>query len=428
MARVNFTAKRISEYKCEDDKDQSLLWDSGCPWLALRATKTGSKAYVYQSRLRGTPLRITIGKPAAWTIPDARLEATRLQRLVDQGIDPRKVAAQEKEKAAAEAAEAAALELKASEAWKAYLASRKAFWSAVHYQDHLNLSQEGGAPLKIGKRLSKPGPLASLLRLPLADITAEAVADWMQKEAKTRTRATLNSFRKFKAFIRWCMEQPQYRPAIHADCCIASAVTDVRPENKTKTGDCLQREQLKPWFAQVRAIENPVISSYLQGLLLTGARRRELEGLKWRDVDFQWKKMTIRDKVEGERTIPLTPYLASILMALPALEDNEYVFSSPTAKEGHIVSPTKAHNAALKKAGLPSVSLHGLRRSFGTLAEWLETPTGVVAQIQGHKPSATAEKSYRRREIDLLRLHHARIEAWILEQAEIKFEEKKAAA
>ena len=67
-----------------------------------------------------------------------------------------------------------------------------------------------------------------------------------------------------------------------------------------------------------------------------------------------------------------------------------------------------------------------LRRSFGTLSEWLEVPAGVVAQIQGHKPSATAEKHYRVRPLDLLRVHHERIEAWILEQAGIVFDDKAA--
>jgi integrase len=43
-------------------------------------------------------------------------------------------------------------------------------------------------------------------------------------------------------------------------------------------------------------------------------------------------------------------------------------------------------------AGLPDLTLNGLRRSFGTLSEWLECPAGVVAQIMGHKPSAIAEK------------------------------------
>ena len=71
------------------------------------------------------------------------------------------------------------------------------------------------------------------------------------------------------------------------------------------------------------------------------------------------------------------------------------------------------------------VTLHGLRRSFGSLAERLELPAGVVAQIQGHKPSATAEKHYRVRPLDLLRLHHEKFEAWILEQAGVTFDAAK---
>lgn len=205
MARVNFTAPKISSYKCDEGKDQSFLWDAGCPWLGLRATRTGDKAYIFQSRLHGKPLRITIGKPSAWTIPDARAEATKLQRFVDQGIDPRKVAAQERAEAEAEAAEALALKVKASEAWNAYLTARRPFWSPVHYQDHLNLSQEGGETPKIGKKLTKPGPLASLLYLPLADITAEAVADWLQKEAKERETATLNSLGNIT-----CTDRPRH--------------------------------------------------------------------------------------------------------------------------------------------------------------------------------------------------------------------------
>ena len=44
--------------------------------------------------------------------------------------------------------------------------------------------------------------------------------------------------------------------------------------------------------------------------------------------------------------------------------------------------------------------------------------------LQGHKPSATAEKHYRVRPLDLLRVHHERIEAWILEQAGVTFDRK----
>jgi integrase len=69
----------------------------------------------------------------------------------------------------------------------------------------------------------------------------------------------------------------------------------------------LQREQLAAWFSHVQQIPNPVIAAYLQCLLLTGARREELTGLKWDDVNFQWRGMSIKDKVDGIRAVPLTP-------------------------------------------------------------------------------------------------------------------------
>ena len=134
-----------------------------------------------------------------------------------------------------------------------------------------------------------------------------------------------------------------------------------------------------------------------------------------------WNSLTLRNKddskggLDGWRTIPLTPYLAQLLASLP--RRSVHVFHSPTAQSKHIESPNKRHTQAVQAAGLPHLSLHDLRRSFGTLSEWVEVPDGIVKQIQGHKPSGTAEKHYRVRPLDLLRKWHTQIEAWMLEQA-----------
>jgi len=55
-------------------------------------------------------------------------------------------------------------------------------------------------------------------------------------------------------------------------------------------------------------------------------------------------------------------------------------------------------------------------------------PLGVVAQIMGHKPSATAEKHYRVRPLDLLRKWHTELEAWILTEAGIEQPKQAEAA
>ena len=247
------------------------------------------------------------------------------------------------------------------------------------------------------------------------------------------------SFRLLRGFIRWTADTPAYRNVIPADAYRSRRVKEAVPRVGAKEGDVLQREQLPAWFDAVRKIRNPVISAYLQALLLTGARREEMAALRWDDVDFQWRSLAIADKVEaGGRVIPLTPYLHSLLRDLKRINDtppaargpvkpegtwapSPWVFASRTSADGKIAEPRLAHTQALAAAGLPHVSLHGLRRSFGTLSEWVECPVGVVAQIQGHKPSAIAEKHYRRRPLDLLRMWHDKIEAWVLGQAGIQF-------
>ena len=74
---------------------------------------------------------------------------------------------------------------------------------------------------------------------------------------------------------------------------------------------------------------------------------------------------------------------------------NPWVFSSPTSDTGHVTEPNHAHSIACAVAGIDGMTLHGLRRSFKSLTEWLEVPASVVAQLMGHEPSATAENTTR---------------------------------
>jgi len=424
MARVNLTASRVADYQCEPGKTQSFLWDTKSHCLAVRATRNGAKAYVCQAKLHGKDIRITLGATEVWTIGDAREAANRFKVTVDQGVDPRVVAAEARSAAQAASAEKVAEKVIARIAWDDYLNAPHPKWGKTHRRDHEIAAQEGGEKPKRGKTLTKPGPLASLLALPLRDVTSEVVSAWLQKESASRPTAAGNSLRKFRTFVNWCAEHPVYKKAVHSDCATAKLVRELAPPKNTKEDDALQKEQLAAWFKQVRAIQNPALSAYLQGLLLTGARRTKWQVLKWTDVDFKGKKLTIRDKVEGLRTIPLTPYLASVLDALP--RETKYVFGSASSREKHVIGVSKPHAKALRDAELPHVSLHGLRRSFATLSEWLELPVGVVAQIQGHKPSAVAEKHYKRRPIDLLRMHHEKLETWMLTQGKVAWTARAA--
>lgn len=432
MAKVNFTAGRLADFTCPDGKTQAFLWDSKAPGLGLRVTAQGARAYIFQGRLRdGQTVRLTIGEPISedgrgvYTIPKAQEQARRLQRLIDEGKDPRRERAEQEasDRAVRDADKAARqrLEVTGLMAWEVYCAERKPHWSVRNHADHLAFATEGGRQRKRAEGKTIVGPLRPLLARPLAEIDADTVQSWVARETKARPARALLGFRLLRAFLNWCAESNDYRLMAQPGACRSKKTREKLGKPAAKT-DSLQREQLAEWFKAVRGDGNPVAAAYLQTLLLTGARREELAGLRWDDVDFQWKALRIRDKVDGERTIPLTPYVAHLLSWLPRRPKNPYAFTSPGAASGRLQDARANHTRALKIAGLPHVTLHGLRRSFGTLSEWVEVPVGMVAQIQGHKPSAVAEKHYRVRPPDMLRMHHEPIESWMLSQAGIVFQ------
>jgi integrase len=449
MARVRLTAARVRGFKCPADKPQAFLWDDDQPGLALRSTPAGRPAYVFQGRYQGSTVRVTIGSPDAWSIADAQAKARALQREIDEGRDPRGVKAEalaaSRQKAALEESHTVTVQL----AWDAYLTDRSPHWKARTLADHHKMTVRAGTPhARLKDKVREAGPLTELMSLRLVDLTPEAVQEWAKHEAKHRPARVRLALRLLKAFVRWAAEEPVYKGLADPTAASSKKAREAAGNPRLKN-DCLQREQLAAWFQHVRAIPNPVIAAYLQCLLLTGARREELAGLRWEDVNLQWKGMSLAEKVGHDpREVPVTPFVESLITALP--RRNEWVFPSlrqlsgdeknaerraryhaakgqkpppltvvENSASGRISDPSIAHRRACAAAGLEGLTLHGLRRSFASLCEWLDIPGGISAQIQGHRPQGVREQNYIRRPLDLLRLHHTRIEAWILEQASV---------
>jgi integrase len=471
MARPSKTAP--IDYKGPNDLTHGLLERAACPdslpfvlvrdadkkGLRLRVTKAGGKYWQFETRTKGKLFTRALGEWPAVSIEQARTEAHRLRGITQTGKDPRELERKQQEAEATEKAELAAkvaqqAEQEAAraatvgEAWQVYLAERRPFWGDKHYQDHVKLTHAGGEIRKRTKGAKTiAGPLAHFMGMRLADLDNAAVHAWAQKEAKARRARASLSLRLLKAFLRWCAAEDAYKAV--TDPTAASGKKTREVIGTAKVGnDCLQREQLATWFTHVRQIQNPVIGAYLQCLLLTGARREELGELKWEDVNFQWNGISMKDKIEGNRPVPLTPYVSHLLQSLPKC--NQWVFSSVKvvsmdekhiarraayqakhgtskpnnnnrSESGRLVEPSIAHRKACAAAGLRGLTLQGLRRSFASLCEWLDIPGGISAQIQGHAPQGVREQNYIRRPLDLLRVHHEKIEAWILEQAGVAF-------
>lgn len=412
------------------------MWDAATPGLGLRLTPAGRPTYIFQGRFQDKTLRLTIGSPDAWSIPHAQERARELQRQIDEGRDPREV------KAASIAADVAkrtaevADVLTVGEVWPRYMAEgkpkRRAAWKPRYVADLQKAASLGGEPRKRGTGKTKPGHLAALMPLRLASIDQDTIRDWYAKEAKTAPIQAARAVAMFSGFLGWCATKRDLRALVQKDAARASELGDVLP-GVNKRRDALEIDQLPAWFAGTDKLQSRAARAYLQALVLTGARREEMAGLRWADVDFQWQKLTIADKVETTRVVPLTPYMAHLIGGLPRL--NEWVFASVRLKgrkgeppqwvqasaSGRIAEPRAPHAHVLADAGIPHVSIHGLRRTFSLLGEAAGAPAGAIAQVMGHKPSAIAE-GYRPRSIDALRPYLAQIESFILDKAGIAFD------
>jgi integrase len=453
----DLTAGLLERAACPDGVPLVLLKDTDKKGLRLRITKAGGKHWQFETRVKGKLFTRALGEWPAVSIGEARTQAHTLRGMTEQGTDPREL---ERQQQADKATQAAAIlessrqaALTLGEAWRAYVIARKPYWGEWQYQDQLTLGDAGGVKPKRGKpnTLTIARPIHPLMGMPLAEVTTDVIEDWAATEAKTRKSVSRRAHSCLKTFFSWCLEQKEYRNVITANPAKTKKSKEVlgRP---TVRMDVLQREQLPIWFAHVRQIQNPVIRAYLQCLLLTGSRRDEMAALRWEDVNFQWNGLDLKDKIEGRRAVPLTPYVRSLIEGLP--RRNEWVFSSVLILEqddktalrraryhekkgqaapvgavamrsasGRLMDPSNAHRKACAAAGL-TLTLHGLRRSFASLCEWLDIPGGISAQIQGHAPQGVREQNYIRRPLDLLRVHHEKIEAWILEQAGIVFDPK----
>ena len=431
---VELTAGVIERLTCPAGKSQAFLRDSKAPGLRVRVTVAGSKSYVFEAKLNRQTIRRTIGDVRAWSIEDARKEANRLRVLLDGRQDPRELEREADARKAADAAKliagAAATALRSrtvAQAWERYKVEgrpkRRDAWKPRYIADMAKMVAPGGVAKKRGKGETLPGSLYALMAVPLTSVTEDTLAAWFALESRRSKHQATRALMMFRGFLRWCSIQPEFRSLVHRDAGKAPAIMESLP-GMTRRTDSLEFAQVSGWWSEVSTLPNRTASAYLRALLLTGARREEMAALKWDEVDFRWRKLTIADKVSDTRTIPLSPYMADMLSRLPRGKaadgkPSPFVFAS-TSKSGRIADPRASHEKALKGAAIDRLTLHGLRRSFSLLGEAAGAPAGAIAQVMGHQPSGTAE-GYRPRSVDALRPYLEQIEAHILKLAGVEF-------
>jgi len=159
-------------------------------------------------------------------------------------------------------------------------------------------------------------------------------------------------------------------------------------------------------------------------LALTGARRGEVLGLTWRDVDLDISspKISVRRTAykldSGEwrfeepktdrsrRDIPLPVSLALLLMRLreqkqaiaewrgQEFSEDDFVFSRP---DGSLPDPrylSKVFQRIVKITGLKRIRLHDLRHTYATLLRKDGQPIETISKVLGHASALVTLKIY----------------------------------
>ena len=132
-------------------------------------------------------------------------------------------------------------------------------------------------------------------------------------------------------------------------------------------------------------------------LALTGARKSEIEGLRWDEVDIERGCLRLKDSKTGARIVPLGAAALEVLNGLIRTEGSPLLFPSETeARKGeaprHYVGTPRIWAKVKAAAELPDVRLHDLRHTFASfgLAGGLSLP--LIAALLGHRDVKTTQQ------------------------------------
>jgi integrase len=140
---------------------------------------------------------------------------------------------------------------------------------------------------------------------------------------------------------------------------------------------------------------------------MTGLRQGELIGLRWRDVDFEARKVrVVSPYVRGEfgdpksagsgRSVPMAERAAVALRDLRERSlyrtDRDLVFCHPeSGKPLDRSKLVRRFKQALDRAGVHQITFHELRHTFGTRMAAAGTPLRTLQYWMGHADSKTTQ-------------------------------------
>jgi len=145
------------------------------------------------------------------------------------------------------------------------------------------------------------------------------------------------------------------------------------------------------------ATDTPELKIIVLLAITTGARRGEIAGLTWRDVDFDRKTLTLLDTKNGDtRAVPLVGVAHDAMREwgrVRPLTADALVFPGRTPKTKNTpLDFERAWQTALKRAGIAGFRFHDLRHTAASYLAMNGAGLREIADILGHKTLAMVQR------------------------------------
>ncbi len=393
MPKVDKITKKFCDSVPYTEKGQIIYWDKSLPGFGLQVGKR-SKTFIAQKDINGRSCRKNIGRYGLLTPEEGKRLGKDALFLMNQNINPNVLEKEDKRKL-----------ITLSETFASYKMTRK----------NLSKITLRGYKYTLNKYLSDwaNNPISSINK----DMVIARHAMLGECHGGYTANGTMRVLRLLINHANALYDLEIKNPVGHL-----SQIKGWFPEKRRIS--YIKPHQLPAWWEAVHSLESDTARDFLITLLFTGLRKGEAERLRWQDVDFDERTITITQTKNGDvLTLPLSNYLYQLMQRrFQQYSWSEHIFPGP-GKNGHLIEPKKSLYHVTRETGI-EFTCHDLRRTFITFAESLDLPYYALKRLLNHRTSDVTG-GYIIIDAERLREPVERIAQHILEIVKWTFSEQK---
>lgn len=355
MPRIKFTPATVKKLPT------GMHWDSEVTGLGIRVTDTGNRKYVFKYRLpSGRVRKPNIGRVGGISLSEVRTTARKWAAKVELGQDPQAELDEAKQ------------QMTVSELCETYMDR--------HSLPKKKPRSSTGDRRMIDRTIKPTFGRKGLKELSVEDITRK-------HHTMKDTPFVAN---RMVALIRHMLNMAEKWGYIPRGSNPARFV-EFYPEKPRDR--CLSTEEIQRLNAVLTRYENSDTYhvAMIRLLILTGARRNEIQTLRWEWIDLENARIRLPDSKTGAKTIYLNDEAVHLLKTLPRIDGNPHVICG-RLKGAHLAEPYKLWIRARKEAALEEVRLHDLRHTFASHAVSSGASLPTIGRLLGHKSTATTQR------------------------------------